>query len=310
MKPLEDAFSSAGFRRVILPGVILTIGIHPLIGSGGKLVLAAYGIVDTVVLLVAEIIVLGLIISSCINWIYYVYEGFALSWLTAIAGFWNRKYLAAIEKKYNSILNGRRFDELSRDEKIQASLVHEKLLDFPLESVGGMPTRLCVRPTRLGNIIATYEQYSMSRYGVDGVYYWFHYLALAPEQITKQFDEQYAFAESLVLTSFAGAIVAIVNSWLLIGFAIGTISPAVVIAQSSLNTTEATALSLFGAIVFLLFYGLALPAHREVARVFKTVVDLGADKLDKWVIETHAPLEIVAAERIKKRKRFLNALKQ
>jgi hypothetical protein len=85
VKPLEEVFGSRTFRRIVLPGIVLTLGLHPvvstLLGAFGYL----YGVKDGAVILVVEVLFWGLLVSSAINPIYYVYEGFRLPWLSARA---------------------------------------------------------------------------------------------------------------------------------------------------------------------------------------------------------------------------------
>jgi len=310
MKPIEDAFSSTGFRRVILPGVVLMIGIHPVLSGLARRGLTTYGITDAPVTLIAEVIFFGLLLSSSVNWIYYVYEGIKLPWLTSPARRWNEKHLKAAQAEYDGLLKGRPYNDLIDEaEKLQIALAYEILLDYPLEIGSSGPVRRCNRPTVLGNIIAAYEGYSTSRYGADGIFYWFHLLALAPERATKEFAENYAFAESLVLTSFAGAVVALLNLGIIAGFALGYVVSCFPVVPIPLTVHTAVVLAIVGIVVFLVFYGLALPAHREVGRVFRTVVDLGIKDLDKWASETAAPLDDSAQARVKARKRYLNALR-
>lgn len=310
MKALEEAFSSGGFRRVILPGIVLTLGLHPLLNGLTKSVAPTYGITEPAVVLIAEVILLGLVLSSCINWIYYVYEGFKLPWLTALAGKWNKRHLAASVIEYEKVLNGRQFADLSADEKVQASLIHEKLADYPLElSPAGKPERSSERPTTLGNIIASYELYAKTRYQLDGVFYWYHLLAQAPDLAAKEFSEKYAFAESLVLTSFAGAVVAVVDVLVLVGFGIAKLFPSVTLVRIPIGVNSTIALALFGAVMFLLFYGLSLPAHREAGRVFRSIVDLSIKKVQDIVNSTAAPLDDAVKTQLAARKRYLNALK-
>jgi len=200
MKPVEETFSSAAFRRVILPGIILTMGFHPVLSTWLVRVGSVYDISSTV-FLVAEVIFFGLIVSSSIQWIYYVYEGFRLPQLTALVGCINRRRVAGLQEQLRSSQQGRNFDDLSEDEKDRVTRIYEDISDFPLRRADtGAIEHYAERPTRLGNIVATYELYAETRYGVDGIYYWYHLLNLAPDSARKHFEEQYAFAESLVLT--------------------------------------------------------------------------------------------------------------
>jgi hypothetical protein len=192
-----------------------------------------YGVGPTT-LIIAEIILLGLGISSATQWIYYVYEGFRLEWLTALAGRLNRARVSRAQQRTVEIQGDRDFDDLSPSEKAEVTTIYEELGDFPVvRRHDGFMEYCAERPTRLGNIIATYELYADSRYGIDGTSFWHHFLNLASDATRRDFAETYSFAESLVLASFAGALVATLHLFVLIGFAIGRLSNSLVLFQLS-----------------------------------------------------------------------------
>src|SRR5512143_2874911 len=116
MKPVEDVFSSDVFRRVVLPGIVLTAGFHPLMYSRLQSVTSLYGIGATA-LVVAEIVVLGLAASSAIQWIYYVYEGFRLEWLTSLAWRMNRARVQRLQTEWRTIQAERDFEALGPSEQ-------------------------------------------------------------------------------------------------------------------------------------------------------------------------------------------------
>jgi hypothetical protein len=309
MKPIAEAFSSAGFRRVVLPGVVFTIGTHPIVAGMLRRFQGLYGVQDSTILLVSEVIVWGLLISSATKRVYYVYEGFAWPWLTRLARWWNERRLRKAVARYNGILRGREFADLAEEEQVEAALAHERLTDYPLRLEGEQPVRHVGGPTLLANIIASYELYPRTRYSVDGVYFWFHLLALAPGALAKEFEERYAFAESLVLTSFAGAAVAVLNAGALAALGIGRLAHQPAAAGLEAGPWQTTGLLAFGAVAAVCFYRLALPAHRDAGRLFAAAVDLAIGPFDEWCRTTVAPLETASANRIADRKRFLNALK-
>jgi hypothetical protein len=128
MKPVEDVFSSDTFRRVIMPGVILTIGIHPLAATWISRLDALYGVGPTT-LLVAEIIFLGLLVGSAIQGIYYIYEGIILAPLTAFARWANERRV----KRLTVFTEGLRSKENLNDSELRAlRIAFEKLIDFPV----------------------------------------------------------------------------------------------------------------------------------------------------------------------------------
>lgn len=309
MKPIDEAFSSRGFRRVVMPGIVVTLGVHPIIELRLRDVMSNYGLSDSVVVLVAEIMVFGLLLSSATQWVYYVYEGFRLSWITWVAGWWNRRHLRKQIKRAAELKGTKKYEELPPEVQDKLSLIQEDLRDFPLRRVqGGQPERYVDRPTRIGNIITTYELYPRTRYGIDGVFYWFHLLGCAPDSTRQEFDDQYAFAESLVLTSFAGSIVALVNAIPLIGHLVGPYCDACETMSTRLGTAHPGAFVLFGLVVFLTFYRLALPVQREAGRMFRAFVDLGHEKFLGWVNTTPVPPDYLVVKRIRILRDYLDAL--
>ena len=156
MKPVEDAFASETFRRVILPGIVLASGVHPLIAKWAPRIASQYGVGSTV-LLVAEVIFFGLAVSSVIQWIYYIYEGFRLRPLTALAHKLNKRRLKTLRTSFDQLQN---VQNPSPSEENRLYRVYGALLDFPLKRLDdGSVVRCAERPTRLGNIIAVYELY-------------------------------------------------------------------------------------------------------------------------------------------------------
>ena len=289
MKPVEDVFSSDVFRRVVLPGIVLSAGFHPFISGWIPTFTRLYGIGPTAVIL-AEIIIFGLGISSATQWIYYVYEGFRLEWATSLAARINRKRVERYQKQSRQIQAEREFDALNPSEQSRVTRIYEYLLDFPL-AVGnnGSVQHFAERPTRLGNIIATYEMYAQSRYGIDGTYFWYHFLNLATDASRKAFEDAYSFAESLVLASFAGAIVAVLHSIALLGFAVGALDQSLAFFHISSRPSISGSLALFGALVWLGFYQASLPAHRDAGAIFRAIVDAVVPKFIDWAAALHVP---------------------
>jgi len=131
MKPLEDAFASDIFRRVVLPGIVLALGLHPLVLQFLPGIEQLYGVTPTI-LVVSEIIILGLGISSATKFIYYVYEGFQLEWLTTPAGWLNRWRLDSHQRRYQRLRGSRPFEDLTDQQQAEVTKIFEFLKDFPL----------------------------------------------------------------------------------------------------------------------------------------------------------------------------------
>lgn len=249
MNPVEDTFASDTFRRVILPGIVLAVGVHPLIAQWTGPVESLYG-VGPALMLVGEVIFFGLVVSSSVQWIYYVYEGFRLEWLTSCAHKRNKARLLNLKRSFGRLRNIQKPSQHVRDELFK---VYETLLDFPVVSHGdGSWKRIAERTTRLGNIIAVYKLHPETRYGVDSILYWFHLLNLAPDRVQKDFSDKIAFAERLVLTSFSGALFAVLQAFVLIGFGIEKWFRLPVFVTLRVGPAVSTSLLGFGVAVWLL----------------------------------------------------------
>jgi hypothetical protein len=249
-------------------------------------------------MLIGEVILFGLLVSSSVQWVYYVYEGFRLTKLTALAHKWNCDRLQRLKVSFERLQN---IEKRSDDQRTEFYKVYESLLDFPVtRRPDGSMVREAERATRLGNIIAVYELYPKTRYGVDSVLYWFHLLNLAPDNVRQDFSDQVSFAESLVLTSFSGALVAVLQALVLIGFGIRIWFHAPVVVTLWIGPLASLFLLGFGVVVWFLFYMFAMSAHRDAGKIFESGVDVAMPKFVLWLAQVQAPLEGIAAERLSK----------
>ena len=281
MKALEDAFSFGGFRRVILPGVVLAAGAHPLLKLALPFIHNMYG-VDNSALLVIEVIMFGLLLSSGVQWVYYVYEGFRKTALTELSRRRSVRRVAKLNLDLSQLQAGRSIDKLTEDEQNRAREIYEQLLDFPLRMNGAKPERFAERPTQLGNVIATYELYAKSRYGIDSIQFWNHLLSLAPSEARKDFAEQYGFAESLVLTSFSGIVIAVLHAIVLGAHFISRYVPA---TQGLGPPTQSAILFAAGLLIWIGFYKAAVSAHREVSATMRSLIDLAYPAFVEWTLK-------------------------
>jgi hypothetical protein len=305
MKPFEEAFASELFRRVILPGIILSAGVHPMISGYLSALKELYGLGPTS-FIVAEVIVLGLVVSSAIQQIYYIYEGFRLGWLTWAAGKLIHRRFSGQKRRLKSIEKSRNYDDLNQVEQQEVSKIYEYLGHFPLQRQSdGSFDYFVDRPTRLGNVIATYELYPESRYGVDGVDFWNHFLNLASDTTRKAFEDKYSFAEGMVLASFSGALVFVLHLSVLLGFAIRTLVRTGTVFNLPGVPVVSAWLTLFGVATWLLFYLCALPAHAEAGAAFRAIVDLTFRNFSAWAIKMKVPPKKATVDKIAQLDQYL-----
>jgi hypothetical protein len=113
---------------------------------------------------------------------------------------------------------------------------------------------------------------------------------LAPSDAQKEFNEKYAFAESLLLTSFAGLIVAVVHAIVLAGFTIGALKPDWVLIRFAINFATSLIIAIVGALVWWGFYKASLLAHKDAGAIFRSLVDLAMPAFVAWSTKMKAPV--------------------
>lgn len=238
------------------------------------------------IVFVAEIGLFGLILSSSVRWVYYIYEGHVWSWLTFLPAQRTRRSLLAAEQAQEQLYGERTLNDLTAGERRKARALNDYLSDFlPEQAIG---------PTRLANIIITCERYPQARYAVNGNEFWHHILTFAPDNVRKELDDQASLAQSVVLGSAAATIVVLVGAAVLVGLFIGKWRT---FAQAPFGSQGAMLYMVIGITGWWLFYRLALTAHREVRRVFRAAVDLAMPKFVEWMRAVQAPLSELDAIR-------------
>jgi len=287
MGGLADALGASLVLRIIVPGSIAMLGVHPFVSAYLLKPLGnAYGVSPTVAMLV-EVAVLGLLLQAAARPIYFVYEGYLFRSLfrPSVA-----RYQERVDRKAQRYVGLLSDDAKTDEEQQEQDLLGEYLADFPVEGEGDQRRWVASCPTRLGNIVATYEGYVESRYGLPGWGFWWHVRLLASEEARKDFDESLRFAESLVLGSVASMLLVAVGSGVVLAAAVVHVLPAAALAPAPFGMRFAVGLALGGMALVWLTYRLALHAHREAAYAFRAMADLTMPALEKWILECKVPL--------------------
>jgi len=303
-----EGFGASQLRRFFLPGLISAIGLHTHFPA--KLLHnleGSYGITSTVLFLV-EVVLFGFVITSAIVPIFHLFEGFLLPWLTKPAEIWNRWRVFNLQTELHELYGSKSLDDMSATERAKLVAIESILSDFPTKHQDGSYTYEVERPTRLGNIIATYELYAKRRYGVDGIFFWFHLVHLAPEVSREDFKENAVFAESVLLASAAGALVALVAGSIMVGLVVGNLFPWLVVFEISANKAATWASMIFGLVAFVIFYRLSWAAHRAAGKSFCALVDLAMPAFQDWATKALVPPPEALKKRAKEIKTYLEIL--
>src|SRR2546427_946786 len=178
--------------RKILPGVAATAIVYPFLGisvsfSSGKI----GDLYRPAIVLVAIVLSLGMVLSFLSNDIYKIYEG--RSWPQSVFDAARRLQQGRVEALVRAA---------ARAKGAQRSLKHRELWytlrRYPVNEAG---EPYASHPTLLGNILAAYEDYPLSRYGMDSVFYWTRIWLQLEREKKDEIDSIWCVADGLVSLS-------------------------------------------------------------------------------------------------------------
>lgn len=183
--------------RVLLPGLVLALALLPLMDTA--LQGLHIGIAKEIVF-IGIALVCGWLVLTLDMPIYMLYEG---------RRFWPRglrRALVKLEQKFVS----RRLEIDRRYQHKDAGITLEDyreawadLRQFPIDEDGTPAARF---PTRMGNLIAAYEDYPKSRYGMDAIFFWYRIWLKLDKDLREDIDSCQALADSTLYTSFASSL--------------------------------------------------------------------------------------------------------
>jgi hypothetical protein len=183
------------FHRVVIPGTAVVVALWPLIARALDLIGIsgdARGLVFAGALVFA-----GFLIASLDDPIYEFLEG-RRGWPAGLKQWSTQRH----QKSVTDLLE--RAQDRSDPEYAER---WSTLRQYPTED-DGTPTAKA--PTRLGNILASFEQYPGRRYGMDGVFYWPRLWMKLSKDDRTDIDDAWAAADSLVYLT--GGFV--ITSWI------------------------------------------------------------------------------------------------
>lgn len=260
-------FGYAFFLRIVLPGIIWTSAMCPMaVWLTTHLFEGRWNAAVAIGTSLAVGLVLTWVVDLLRSQIYPVYEGRSL-WIPWVS----RKLQARLRRKVE-----RCYQRAERERDRQSSLRKETwywLRMFPI-GLDGKPSVL--RPTLLGNVMAAYEDYPLSRYGMDPVFYWYRVWLKLPESIQKEYSLVSAEAQWLVYTS----VVLCVSAVLYFGYFVLTLLvryfelPFVTMAElNSASVWPPGLLLLLSLAGSYLSYRFSISPHRRVGEYFKSIFD-------------------------------------
>jgi hypothetical protein len=293
MNELSQAFGSALFFRILLPGLVLAAGIHPILRgfpSFGKNAASYPGGDGTV--FVAELAILGMMAYASTIPAYHITQGLLFPWTTKL----NRWFMRwRFDKRYNRLRNlygDREYSELPEEDQAQIEDLFSYLNDFPIGPDEAGRSRFSVpHSTRLGNIVATYERYPDSRYNVNAEAFWNHFLFLIPNEVRQELENADAIAAGTLLSIFSGWIVLSVVVLIEALTAINAIVPQFNVGSSPASQSVLNWLAAYAIGAILVFNPLARVTHRQYGRLYRAAFDVHSVTIAKWFSEHEVPFD-------------------
>jgi hypothetical protein len=136
-------------------------------------------------------------------------------------------------------------------------------------------------PTRLGNLLRSYEQYSYRYYGMSSVFYWYRIWLVLDKDTRDEIDNQQTLADSAVFASFGFWLCGVLSIAYACLKVVTFDQPSLLVhLQSSLPA--AWQLLSLAILAFAAGYGLyraSIYNHAEFGEVFKSIFDMFRNKV-------------------------------
>jgi hypothetical protein len=249
------------FFRLLIPGFFITLGFTPILFA----VLDRYGRSNKheIAFAIATIIV-GWIVIILDMPIYMLFEG---------RRFWPRflltRFLDCEKGRLRDIKAAvTKYEKADHQRYLEASV---ELRGFPRNDDGEYKASF---PTRLGNLITAFETYPETRYGMDGVFYWYRIWIKLDKDLREEIDSQQALADSTVYASFA----LIVDGLLCLVYAIVSYFGVSKFIHLP-NLWISASLSLVCFVSAYLVYRITMFAYGQFGELFKSVFDIYRAKI-------------------------------
>lgn len=227
----------------------------------------------------------GLIFILCDLHIYQILEG-VWFWPSPLRR-WKyekiQRFFIALDKDLGRLIKQKReqLPELSATELEELSLriinLSEKAREFPPNNnKNNFTKRYPVRPTRFGNVLCEYEDYSLNRYGIHMMVFWNHLSQLIGKEIKDELKFKGAIADMCVYLCFTALLATILGPVILFFQKESWI----VVLNFSIPAKSILYLS-FSLSAFKILYELSITQHKNYGRFVKSIFDLYRGELAK-----------------------------
>lgn len=282
-------FSLKFVFRMLLPGFIISLAGIPVLQTCIESLNVNF---QTDYAFLLSVVVIGWLFPVLDMHLYMIYEG-RRYWPARMHKFFLKREKRRLEK-----LRQRSKTFIETDQRDKQREVSVELRRFPMDSKGQY---IATSPTRLGNLLASYEEYPLRIYGMDSIFYWYRIWLTLDSKLQDHIDDQQALADSTIYTAFAllcsGLLCSVYASLTFFG-----------IRWIDYLPTEKTLLG----ISFLCFLGsyflyrASLHLHAQFGEIFKSLFDVHRDKIsvDKIISDISQITEDMELAKLPDKDRF------
>jgi hypothetical protein len=257
--------------RLILPGIILGAAMVPTVHAA----IRGLGFPDKLEYTYAlEVIAWGWAIIISDMPIYMLYEG-RRYWPSGI----RRLFIWFQVQRLRRLTYAVFHEPIGSRAYLEASV---EFGNYPIKDSGESYVQ---HPTRLGNILAAYENYPNVKYGLDSVFYWYRLWVVLDKDLREEIDNAQSVVDSTVYVSlsfylsglimlvYAGISLLQQTSWQVARYVS-------LIRLPFIPSVEILVLMGLGCVVLgFTVYRLSLSAHAQFGELFKSIFDMHRSKL-------------------------------
>ena len=217
-----------------------------------------------------EVVIWGWIVLLLDSHIYMLFEGrrYWPGFIWSLLQSWEASRLNKLERM---LREGRgQPNDLRQARRYLESGV--KISDFPIDP--GESKQIASYPTRLGNLIAAYEQYPRLKYGLDSVFFWYRLWVSVDKDLREEIDNQQALADGALYVCFAF----VVSGLIMLSYGIlQAIRPDLLLYLPGYKQDLVLSVGCF--LIAAALYRLSLPVHAQFGELFKSFFDQWRGKL-------------------------------
>lgn len=257
---LPFSFNFKFVFRLLLPGFLVSLSLFPVL----KMLCNDLHIpIDKEYFLILSTVLLGWFFVIADMHIYMLFEGrrYWPKWIKDKFHASEKKRLYRLLEKYEKAKTNK-----DRREEVEISV---ELRRFPIDSTGRM---VATMPTRIGNLLSSFEEYPLRVYGMDSIFYWYRIWVVIDDDLREHIDNQQAIIDSTVYTSASLVIIAIISIFYFL------IKPLNVIELPSQIMLLAIAVSAF--LLSYIIYRTSLYLHASFGELYKSIFDMYRSKID------------------------------